>query len=71
MYDYFMMLRDGVSGKFEGLGEDLMIASDANSNDDASRRSGRSASAAPRCVAASAAVAFAQRRWFAGRRRGG
>ena len=35
MHDFFSYLRDGSKGKFEGLGSDVAIVSDANSNDEA------------------------------------
>lgn len=35
MFDFFSCLRDGVEGKFEGLGEDLVLVSDSNTNEEA------------------------------------
>jgi len=35
MFDFFSYLRDGVEGKFEGLGQELVLVSDSNSNEEA------------------------------------
>lgn len=35
MFDFFSYLRDGVEGKFQGLGRELVLASDANTNEEA------------------------------------
>jgi hypothetical protein len=35
MFDFFTCLRDGIVGKFDGLGEDLVLVSDSNTNEEA------------------------------------